>query len=173
MVLKCHWNEYFLSFFYSSERIKHYCKKDFGQKKFLLRFLRFKMLHFPPPSGECCSRSKGHVIGLRDVRSCVAILLRQTRWLTERRKPCLWNVLRGRNRRRNKLHARMVLNHRPYRFIFSSKIVSSGRNGLNLCRNGVWTSRPRLDVQRCVLDILRTLIHNFLRHKPQNLCPVH
>ena len=30
----------------------------------------------------------------------------------------------------------MIFKHRAYRFIFSSKIVSSGRNGWNLCRNG-------------------------------------
>ena len=28
------------------------------------------MLHFLPSSGECCSRSKGHVTGLRDVSVC-------------------------------------------------------------------------------------------------------
>ena len=67
--------KYFFSFFYCLEHMKHHCKKSFGQKFFLLCFLRFKMLHFPPPSGECCSRSKGHVTGLCDVRSCVTILL--------------------------------------------------------------------------------------------------
>ena len=63
---------FFLSFFYCSP-----LQKDFGQKNLFVYyvFLRFKMLHFPPPSGECCSRSKGHVTGPHDVRSCVVILL--------------------------------------------------------------------------------------------------
>ena len=30
-------------------------------------------MHFPPSSSNCCSWSKDHVTGLRDVRSCVAI----------------------------------------------------------------------------------------------------
>ena len=50
-------------------------KNILTKKKFFVMFLRFKMLHFPPSSGECCSRSKGHVTGSCDVRGCVAILL--------------------------------------------------------------------------------------------------
>ena len=57
----------FFAFFYCSELMKHHWKKDFDEKMFLLCFLRFKMLNFP--------RSKGHVTGPRDVRSCVVILL--------------------------------------------------------------------------------------------------
>ena len=67
-------------------------KEILAKKSFCNVFLRFKMLHFPPPSGDCCSRTKGHVTGPRDIRSCVAILLLQRRWLKERRKPCLWKV---------------------------------------------------------------------------------
>ena len=47
--------------------MKHYCKKYFGQKKIFV-FFALQNVAF----STCCSRSKGHVTGLRDVtkRQC-------------------------------------------------------------------------------------------------------
>ena len=44
-------------------------KEILAKNLLLLCFLQFKMLHFSPPSGGCCSRSKGHVTGLRDLEN--------------------------------------------------------------------------------------------------------
>ena len=102
-------------------------KKILAKKNFLLCFLRFKMLHFPPPSGECCSRSKGHVTGPCDARSCVD---RENGWQQEENRVCGKFSWRESVKKQT---AQMIFKHRAYRFIFSTKIVSLGRN---LCRNG-------------------------------------
>ena len=65
----------FFSRFSIVQNVCNTTAKNILAKKIFVMRLRFKMLHFPPPSGECCSRSKGHVTGPCDVRSCVAIVL--------------------------------------------------------------------------------------------------
>ena len=69
-----------------SEHMKYHHKKDLCQKTFLLCFVFFKMLHFHPSDGECCSWSEDHVTSPRDVRKLGgdSAVREQRRWLTAR-----------------------------------------------------------------------------------------
>ena len=57
--LKCHWNDFFSRFsIVQNVTKKHHCKKDFGQNIIFIMLSALQSVAFPPPSGECSSRSE-------------------------------------------------------------------------------------------------------------------
>ena len=135
----------------------HWKKKHFGQKIFFVMFFALQNVAF--------STSKRRIL-LKVKRSRNSSLWRKKlccdstvigKMADSKKKTVFVESFRGRNRWKNKLHE-WFLNTEHIVSYFPQKSCHQAEMAEICAEMVVWTSRLRLHVQRCVLDILRALV---------------
>ena len=134
--------------------MKHHCKKDFGQKDFFVMFFALQNVAFSTSERRMLLTVKrSHDSSLWRKKLCCEI----GKMADSKKKTVFVESFRGRNRWKNKLQE-WFLNTEHIVSYFPQKSCHQAEMAGICAETVVWTSRLRLHVQRCVLDIFGTLV---------------